>query len=172
MLSLDTLSDDLKKQPYGLETELLRLNENHWLIKIMNFAHLQIDDQRALGFSIELRFSVDDQDHVTFNDNGNLLHLAAQATQLIYNLKLKLKKVQKINVIPIYRDGLVKYMNGNHSMFTYLKPINKKNKIIQTFNTQGYDNLKKGIAEYVVMALSIIHSAEITLHNLKLHAKD
>ncbi|XIF19807.1 MAG: hypothetical protein AJITA_00496 [Acetilactobacillus jinshanensis] len=155
----------MKKQPYGLNVNLLPLDAYHYSVTIINFAHLQVSDHRALGFSINLRFTIDDHNDIHFNDDGNLLKVAVEAVKIIYNLQLKQTKVRKINVIPIYSGGLVRYMNNPHSMFSYLKPVNKRGTIVQHFKTHGYLHLKKAIAEYAVMALSIIHYAEIVIKN-------
>ena len=165
MLNLENLTEDMQKQPYGLNVKLLPLDARHYSATIVNFAHLQVTDTRALGFSINLRFTIDDRNDIHFNDNGNLLKVAVEAIKIVYNLQLKRTKVQKINVIPIYSGGLVRYMNNPHSMFDYLKPVNRRGKIIQHFKTHGYLHLKKAIAEYAVMALSIIHYAEIVIKN-------
>ena len=162
MIDLDNLTDDLRKQPYGLNIQLLRLNEQNYVIKLINFASVQISNKKALGFSIDLHVKINDHD-IEFNDDGNLLKLATEAIKIIYNLQLKQTKVRKINVVPIYTNGLVRYMNSPNSMFSYLKPVNQNGKIVQHFHTHGYSNLKKAIAEYAVMALSIIHYAEINL---------
>lgn len=170
MLNLEDLTDDMKKQPYGLNVRLLPLDAYHYVVTLVNFAHLQVSDTKALGFSINLHFTVDDHNDIHFNDDGNLLKVAVESVKIIYNLQLKQTKLQKINVIPIYSGGLVRYMNNPHSMFSYLKPINKRGTIVQHFKTHGYPNLKKAIAEYAVMALSIIHYAEVVIKNKALES--
>lgn len=170
-MNLEDLTKDMHKQPYGLTVQVLRLNADSYVTQIINFAHLQINDKKALGFSIDLHFKTSQDNQIYFNDDGNLFQVAIESIKLIYNLQLKQTKMQKINVIPIYTGGLVRYMNNSNSMFHYLKPINTQNGITQHFSTQGYANLKKAIAEYAVMALSIIHYAEITLRNQALHNK-
>lgn len=165
MLNLENLAPDMKKQPYGLNVKLLPLDAYHYVVTLINFAHLQVSDHKALGFSIKLRFTIDDKNDIHFNDDGNLLKVAVESIKIIYNLKLKQTKERKINVIPIYSGGLVRYMNSSNSMFSYLKPVNQRGTVIQHFKTHGYLHLKKAIAEYAVMALSIIHYAEVVIKN-------